>query len=319
MSGKKECYLVTGASGFIGSNLTRLLTDTGKDVHVFVRNPQKAWRLHGIISKIHIHQTDLTDPSLSKVIDKIRPNIIFHLAAFGALQKQNNVNDMIDVNIKGTLGLLTSLQKHKLIRFVHAGSSSEYGISGKSMKETDLIKPVNEYGVTKAAATLLCQQFAQRYSLPVVTLRLFSPYGYFEDESRLIPTVICRMLTNKKVRLSSPRHVRDFIFVQDVLDAFLQCVKVSTPPGEVINIGSGKQHSVRDVVNIVKHLTGSNSSVLYEDIPAQSRQVETNKWEADILKAKSMLQWSPKWNLQQGLSETVTWFRKNINVYHKTI
>ena len=138
------------------------------------------------------------------------------------------------------------------------------------MKESDMITPVNDYGITKAAATLFCQKEAIRNNLPIITFRLFSPYGYFEDKSRLIPLVIASALKNQSIELSSPNNVRDFIFIEDVVDAYIKAIDSESNPGEIYNISSGEQHQISDVVSLILQITNSNSKIVWGK--AKSRQ-----------------------------------------------
>ncbi len=308
-------YLVTGATGFIGACLTRELVRQKKYVSVIVRDKRLNWRLRDIASKLDIHECDLLSKSLDAVIARIMPTYIFHLASYGSLPSENIITQMIDVNIRGTINLINASKKHRFKLFINAGSSSEYGIKSEKMKESDIITPVNDYGVTKAAATLFCQKEAIRNNLPIITFRLFSPYGYFEDKSRLIPLVIASALKNQSMELSFPDNVRDFIFIEDVVNAYIKTTENKSNPGEIYNIGSGEQHQISDVVNLVLQITNSNSKIAWGKVKKQTRQIEPKKWEADISKAQEILKWQPNHKLDTGLKKTIEWFKQYSNLY----
>ena len=181
------------------------------------------------------------------------------------------------------------------------------------MSEEDLLVPVNDYGVSKSAATLYCQFAAKSEKIPIVILRLFSPYGCYEGPTRLIPSVILDCLKGKNPKITSPAFVRDFIFIEDVMDAYLKVLDAREVGGEIINIGSGKQHSVGDVVNKIIELTGADVVPETSSTPRWSNEPE--KWEADITKAKRILNWEPKYDLVSGLEASVKWFKGNIDLY----
>lgn len=308
-------FLITGATGFVGACLTRELVRQKKHVSIIVRDKRLNWRLHDIASKLDIYECDLLSKSLDTAVSKIMPTYIFHLASYGSLPSEKLIDQMIDVNIRGTINLINATKRHKFKLFINTGSSSEYGIKSTKMKESDTIAPVNDYGITKAAATLFCYKEAIRNNFPIVTFRLFSPYGYFEDKTRLIPSVIMRALKNQSIELSSPNNVRDFIFIEDVVDAYIKATGSKSNLGEIFNIGTGKQHQISDVVNLVLQITNSNSKIVWGKAKKQTRQIEPIRWEADISKAKEILKWHSQHDLHTGLKKTIEWFRKNYSLY----
>jgi nucleoside-diphosphate-sugar epimerase len=196
---------------------------------------------------------------------------------------------------------------------VNTGSSSEYGIKDSAIHESALLEPVTEYGVSKAAATLFCQSYAAAYSLPIVTLRLFSPYGRYEQKSRLVPSVILDVLQKINPRISSRRFVRDFIYIDDVLEAYESALSLRKPSGEIFNIGSGRQYSVGDVADGIIKILGNE--VTYETGIPQAWKNEPAFWQADIQKAKSELHWEPEYSLERGLAATVDWFKAHKGLY----
>lgn len=311
----KEHYLVTGATGFVGANLVRNLILQKKPVSIIVRNKGLNWRFHDIVSKLDVHVADLTDPKLSEILWKMQPTVIFHLATYGAINGEDAAEKMVDVNIKGTLNLLRAAKRTNFKLFINTGSSSEYGVKASPMCETDVLEPINDYGVSKAAVSLFCQKIAKTENLPILTFRLFSPYGPFESKERFVPTVISRMLENKPLELSSPVFVRDFIFIQDVVDAYLCAIDKNIPFGTILNIGSGKQHSLVDVVNLVRGYTNSKSHVEWNSQKSQSRQIEPTCWQGNIELSKNILQWEPKYSLGSGIEKTIQWMKENRSFY----
>ncbi|HSX40815.1 MAG TPA: NAD(P)-dependent oxidoreductase [Candidatus Saccharimonadales bacterium] len=313
---KKKKFLITGATGFVGSCLARRLVEEGEDVSILVRDKKNSWRINDISKKMRIYECDLIDPLKTRqIVSRINPTHIFHLAAYGALPQEQSFEMMVDVNIKGTHNLLTAAVENGFDLFIHTGSSSEYGTKNASMKENDELVPINDYGVTKAAASLLVQSIAEKEKLPIIIFRLFSPFGYFEQKDRLIPSVILSALKNKPILLSSPSHVRDFIFIEDVMSAYLSSAKKKITQVQIVNIGSGKQRSVEDLVRAVVKLTGSKSKVRWGAVKKQKRQKEPEMWQANISKAKKVLSWQPTHSLEEGLVKTIAWFGNNSDYY----
>lgn len=308
-------YLVTGATGFVGSNIVRRLVKDGKKVNILTRNKKLNFRFSDIASKITVHEVDLQNPKLLKIIDKIKPEYVFHLAVYGSLPNEKDMNDLIDTNLLGTANLINALKQNKFKLMINTGSSSEYGNKEDSMKESDLLVPVNDYGVIKAATTMFVSKEAIRNNLPIITFRLFSPYGPYEHATRLIPSVILNALKNKPIQVGNKKNVRDFTFVDDVVDAYIRARNLKFNPGEIFNIATGRQHRVSEVVETIISKTHSNSKIEWGAKPKQERQIEPNRWEADIKKSKKLLDWKPKYSLDQGLSKTIDWFSKNINLY----
>ena len=308
--------LITGATGFIGANLAHFFVNEKADVHILLRESSNTWRINSILSRLNKHYCDLTDREKTKrVFSEIRPNIVLHLAMYGGYSFQNDSLKMINTNYVGTINLLDACIEEGLDCFINTGSSSEYGIKEKPMKESDLLEPIDIYGASKSAATLYCQALAKKYNLPIFTLRLFSPYGYYEESTRLIPYLIVSMLKNQKIKISSPYAVRDFIFIEDVIDAFLLTIdkKDQILPGTILNVGSGSDTKVIEVFEILKGIADYKMNFYLEGIPRDSEQLHI--WRADIEKIQKTLGWYPKYNLEDGFIKTVKWFRENIYLY----
>lgn len=313
----KDTFLVTGATGFIGSNLVRELVSLGHNVNIIVRDRKLNWRITDIANKVGIFECDITDPKLEGIINKIKPDYIFHLSGYGNLPQEDDIHKMIDINLKGTINLLNSLSKNSFKLFINTGSSAEYGIKETKMKESDMLSPINNYGVVKSAITLYCQKEAIRNSLPIISFRPFTPFGYFEGKNRLIPDVSLSALDGRPIKVSSPAHVRDFVFIEDVVNAYIQATKIQHNPGEIYNIGSGIQYSVKDIVEKILKITGSKSEIQWGAVAKQARYIEPKKWQADISKARKILHWEPKNTIELGLKKTIDWFKDHKDLYNQ--
>lgn len=305
--------LVTGANGFIGANLVRRLVDDDYDVHVFLKTDSNLWRLNGIHQNLEIHIVDLRDKdAVEKEINNIQPKTIFHLAAYGSYPFQKEADKIKQVNLDGTMNLLLACQKVGFDVFVNTGSSSEYGFKNKPMKETDRLEPNSDYAVFKSSATLFCQNEARSKKLPIITLRPFSVYGPYEEPTRLIPKLITGLFENRCPPLVSPEIARDFVFIDDIVEAYLMAAQSAQFGGEIFNIGSGKQTKLKELVYLVINLTGAKAEPKWGTM--EQRIWDQNNWQSDITKAKEILGWQPKNDLEQGLKKTIAWFRDNLSL-----
>jgi nucleoside-diphosphate-sugar epimerase len=196
-------------------------------------------------------------------------------------------------------------------RLINLGSSSEYGIKSKPMKETDMLEPITPYGITKVAQTLFAQYFSRQSSLPSVTLRLFSVYGPYEEPGRLIYDIMVALIQKNRLKLGSPLPRRDFIHVDDVIIALQKAAKTRGVEGEIFNIGGGKDYSVKDAVDIARDISETDLKVTW-NVKDKKRTFDRNtRWVANIQKAKQLLGWKPIHSFRDGLSETYRWYRDN--------
>jgi len=306
--------LVTGATGFVGACLTRRLIELGYDVHIFSRAQSNRWRIADISQYVTEHEVDLRDEIVvTKRIADIRPSIIYHLATYGGFAFQKETVNIIESNLLGTVNLLRACEQIGFDYFIHTGSSAEYGMKLKPIQETDALKPVGDYGVFKAAATLFCQSEAIAKGLPVVTLRLFSPYGPWDDPRRLIPYIITSFLRRETPNLSKPTSVRDFIFIEDVLDLLLAIPQKPISTDRIFNLGSGQQDAIGDVAAVIAAIIGNCPAPAWGKV--QPHRPEPQVWVADMTKVKSEFNWEPATSLRVGLEKTIMWFKDHLRYY----
>lgn len=307
MSAKR--ILVTGAAGFVGAVLTRRLLELGHDVHVVLKSTSPSWRLADVASDLRLHQGDVTDEAgVQRLVETCRPEIVYHLATHGAYPFQTNADGIIQTNILGTWNLLKALSRTDYEVFVNTGSSSEYGFKDYAMRETDLLEPNSYYSVAKCAQSLLCQHVAKTEQRPITTFRLFSVFGPYEEPSRLVPTIIRLCLEGKDLTLVDRDTARDFVYVDDVVDAYLRIDKLAGLCGEVVNIGTGVQSSLGRIVDAVLAETGARVQCHWGAMPARIWDAKT--WVADCTKSKRLLGWQPTTSLEDGIARTVDWMRE---------
>lgn len=306
----KETILITGVAGFVGASLTRRLVARGVKPHVLVHAKSNLWRIADISRDIVIHENDITEPDAVRVsIQKIRPTIIYHLAAHGAYSSQMDARRIIEVNLMGTLNLLQALESVDYKLMVNTGASSEYGFKDHPMRETDVPVPNSYYSVSKISQTLLCQYIAASQKKNIVTFRLFSVYGPYEEPARLVPTLIRSCLSGKNLNMVSPQTARDFIYVDDVVDAYLMADILMKQGGEIFNIGSGRQSTIKQITEQTIALTSARVQVHWN---AMSPRIwDASAWVGDVTKAKQILGFTAKTSLSEGLLQTIEWIKSH--------
>jgi nucleoside-diphosphate-sugar epimerase len=311
----RERVLVTGAAGFVGASLVRALLRRRARVCALLRPGSRPWRLAGVADGIRSFEVDLCDGAgLARAVASAAPRYAIHLAA-GRTHPANPEERLaaLRTDVLGTANLLEALAPLRWDRLVHVGSSLEYGPRDEPLCETMELEPTTARGASKAAATLLCRQYARAYDRPVTVLRPFSVYGPWESGERLVPTLIRAALTDGRITLTRPGIRRDFVFVEDVAEACLLALGAEDAVGHTINVGSGVQRSNEEVADLVASVTGRHLEVADAQFP--SRPADTACWVADREKACRVLGWEPRHELALGLERTVAWFRDHLTLY----
>ncbi|KKW19682.1 MAG: dTDP-glucose 4,6-dehydratase [Parcubacteria group bacterium GW2011_GWA2_51_10] len=304
--------LVTGAGGFIGANLVRALSARGDKVHACVRSASDSWRLRGIEDSIILHEADVSSrEDIERVVLESKPELVFHLAHYGGNRGQNDGEAIRRVIIDGTAHLYEACMRAGTLKaIVHAGTSSEYGAKKDAMREDMVLEPDTEYGVAKAWATLFGEHLRREKGVPITTLRFFSVYGPYEAPTRFFPAVILSLLAGMPPSLSNPSTVRDFVHVDDVINAFLL---VPEKEAGIYNIGTGLSISLESALSIIQRELGSDMNVTWGNM--EGRSFDSPLWQADIEKAREVLGWKPKSTLEEGVRKTVAWFKEHRDLY----
>lgn len=306
--------LVTGAGGFVGANLVRRLIAERAIVHTITRTATDAWRLAPLLDGLTSHHADLTDgDAVKQIVARVRPDLIFHLAKHRGNPATLSYAAAYAANLHATLHLLEAAQDQPLVRFVHAGSSLEYDLTHSPLREADAPAPRTVHGVTKAAATLLCQHFAVRHGVPAVVLRFFTVYGPWEGPSRFVPRLMMAALGGPALEVTRDGLAHDWIFVDDVVDACVRAAGVDQVNGEIVNVATGRQSTNDDLVRIVGDLAGALVPRAADPFP--SRPWDTGHWVADVTRARERLGWQAAVDLRTGLARTLDWFRAHRPLY----
>ena len=299
---KSGPVLVTGANGFIGRNLVGRLLQRGADRVVAVRSGGR--RLTDIAPSLRIVECDLTDADrMAARIAAIRPAVVFHLAARVAAGAPPS--EIVQTNVVGTINLLNAVKGDFLRQFVYCGTGSEYG-AGSGLSESAPLRPTNMYGATKAAGHLAAHCFRRTHDLPIVSVRPFTMYGPWEPPRRLIPFVCCSALDGLDIPLTPAEQERDFVFVDDAVDAFVRMAAVvASDEVEAVNVCSGVPVKVRDVVTEIVAQSGGKGRPQFGALPYRAGDARSECGDGSL--ARRVLGWSPQTSLKDGLRQTLNW------------
>ena len=299
--------LVIGASGFVGANLMRSLFAVRQDVYgTTSRKP--AWRLEDLPEDRVLTVDLLIDSNLDNLLDEIRPRTIFDCVAYGAYSFETDSQLIYRTNFQFLTRMLSRLESRSIACYVHAGSSSEYGDNAAGPTERDPTEPNSDYAVSKVAAANLIYFYGKRKQFPCANLRLYSVYGPLEDSARLIPNIIRHGVEGTYPTFVNPAVSRDFIYVDDVTEAFVDTSQNLTAAdfGESFNIGTGRKTTIGEAAAAARELFGITDEPSFT---MPDRTWDVQDWYADIKKAGMRLGWEPRTNFPDGLKATETWYR----------
>lgn len=299
--------LVTGAGGFIGANLCRRLLRDGHSVHAVVRPGADTWRIEEIRRDIALHPLELRDAAAVRAtLGTVRADWLFHLAAHGAYSWQTDTDAIFTTNAGATTGLIDMAGAGAFEAFVQAGSTAEYGFKDHPAHESEPTEPSGSYAISKAAATQYARTVSLDRGVHIVTLRLSTAYGPWEDPHRLMPTLAMFGLQRRLPPLTDPRTVRDFVFVDDVCEAFARAARAThLERGSILNIGSGAPTSLAELVDLAR------GELAIDERPRWSTMTPRT-WDAmlcvaDCTRSHRRLGWRPRRGLAEGFRALVDW------------
>jgi nucleoside-diphosphate-sugar epimerase len=320
----KKIFLVTGAAGFIGSNLIYDLEKiVGVEIVAIVKDTSKSWRLKNVSSKTKIIECDLTKfKQVRKLINKYRPQYIIHLATEGIYTYQwSDPARVLTNNYSMCVNLLEASKEYSnhIKGLVMIGTVHEYGSVLGSMKENmesnaDL---ANQYAVSKRATTILGNSYKE--TIPIVTLRLVTVYGPYNDYSKFLEGTINKIIEGNPVKINN-NVIKDFVYVKDVTKAIIiAALNAGKLRGETINIGSGYGYELEDILKYIQNKISESSSYSYlTRFDKCSGIVKPMNW-ACIDKAKKWLNWQPQYSFEEGIALTIDWYIKYKHVIPKVI
>jgi nucleoside-diphosphate-sugar epimerase len=294
---------VTGAAGFVGANLVHRLVSDGHEVHAILQPTTDTWRLNGL-NDVRRFEGDIASvEDVERAFRSARPDWIFHLAAHGAYSFQTNIVGMAQSNVLGIATILAAAERHGCAVLINTGTSSEYGDLDHAPREDEPPRPNSDYAATKATATWLCER-ARTRGVPVTTLRLYSAYGPFEEERRLIPTLLRAALAGGWPPLAAPTVVRDYVYIGDVIDAYM-ATTAAPNRSTIYNVASGLQTSLAEIVRTAATLFSVSAAPHWGDYP--NRAWDTQVWVGDPTLIRTELGWVATTTLVDGLTRSAEW------------
>jgi NAD dependent epimerase/dehydratase len=319
--------LVTGADGFIGSHLTESLLEQGYDVKAFTYyNSFNTWGWLDTFSKekleeIEVFCGDIRDPNgvreAMKGIDQV-----FHLAALIAIPfSYHSPDSYVDTNIKGTLNVLQAARDLGTKRVLVTSTSEVYGTAQYvPIDEKHPYQGQSPYSATKIGADRLAESFYRSFELPVSIVRPFNTYGPRQSARAVIPTIITQLLAGKEeINLGALTPTRDFNYVKDTAQGFIEIAKSDKTIGEEINIATQQEISIQQLANELIRQINPNAKILCDEQRLRPEKSEVNRLLGANGKIKSLTNWSPQYTFEQGIAETIEFLKNNLDKYKPEI
>lgn len=309
----KSKVLVVGGAGFIGGHLVQRLC--GMNAVVTCLDVVKPTYLSDKFENLHCCYADLRDVAqLKSALSNSRFDYVFNFGgSIDHVSYRDGGRRVIDVHLVGMLNLLDNLDWSSLRAFIQVGSSDEYGNGIAPQVETQREAPFSPYSAAKTAAAHLLQSLFKSDRLPATILRFFLVYGPQQNQQRFIPQIIKGCLSDESFPTSEGKQLRDFCYIDDVIDAVLLAALNSNSRGQCLNIASGRPVAIRDVVATIQKIIGLGSPQFGEH---GYRERENMALYANVKRAREILQWQPKVDLTTGLERTIAWYRQQFSFAH---
>jgi NAD dependent epimerase/dehydratase len=318
--------LITGADGFIGSHLTEMLLNEGYHVKALsYYNSLNHWGWLENLShpNLEVITGDVRDPHFCKIITQ-GMDTIFHLAALIAIPYSYVAPDSyIDTNVKGTLNICQAAKENDVKRILITSTSEVYGTAQYvPIDEKHPKQPQSPYSASKIGADMIALSFYNAFELPVIVVRPFNTYGPRQSARAVIPTIITQIANGaKEIKLGDLTPTRDFNYVKDTCRGFLELSKCDAAIGQEVNICSNYEISMRGTLEIIGRIMKSDVEFVEDSQRLRPNKSEVFRLWGDNTKIQSLTGFTPAYNLEAGLRETIEWFtdKNNLNKYKSTI
>lgn len=320
---KKTKILVTGSDGFIGSHLTEELVKKGCRVKAFVYyNSFNNWGWldslpKDIMKEVEIFQGDIRDPNGVKEAMK-GCQAVFHLAALIAIPfSYHSPDTYVDTNIKGTLNVLQAARELGTERVLVTSTSEVYGTAQYvPIDEKHPYQGQSPYSATKIGADRLAESFYRSFNLPVTIARPFNTFGPRQSARAVIPTIITQLLTGRKeIRLGSLTPTRDFNYVKDTVNGFIEIYKSERTIGEEINVATQQEISIGRLAKELIRQINPKAEIICDEQRLRPENSEVNRLLGSNKKIKELTGWEPRFSFEEGLAETIEFLRDNLDKY----
>jgi len=308
---KDKKVLITGGLGFIGSEIATQLVNQEAKVTI-LDNSNNTKNIEHIKDKVRIIKSDITNLEEIKQHTKDIDNIIHLAGVLSVPESLEHPEKYISINTIGTLNLLKAARLNNVKRIVLASSCAVYGTNTDlPLKENTELKPISIYPTSKIAAEHCLKTFNENYGIETVSLRYFNVYGPKQNPNSqyasAIPIFIKKILNNESPTIfGDGSQTRDFVHVSDIANATISSLKSGKANGETINIASGIPTTINKLIQTINKLTDKNIKPIHVD----KRSGDVLHSLADISKSKEILNFKQKYNLEEGLKNTIEWYKK---------
>ena len=319
---EEKNILITGSDGFVGSHLVERLLEENCSIRAFVfYNSSNKWGwLDSLekeqLNKINVIAGDIRDYNMvNKTVKGV--DIVCHLAALiGIPYSYIAPESYIDTNVKGTLNIIQAAKINNVKKVIITSTSETYGSAlYVPIDEKHPYQPQSPYSASKIAADAIALSYYNSFNTPVSIIRPFNIYGPRHSARAVIPTIITQILQKTdKIELGNLTSTRDFTYVKDTCEAYVKSIKTDNIEGEIINIGNSKEISIKDLAEKIKDLMHSNAEIKSRTERKRIKSSEVNRLNADNSKALRLINWKPKYSLDDGLKLTIEWFSKKENL-----
>ena len=324
----KKKILVTGSEGFIGSHLVERLLKNKYRVKAFVQ--YNSFNSVGWLQNIEKKNFKYLDIHFGDIRDQKNVDVavngctkIYNLAALiGIPYSYKSTQSYIDTNITGTHNLLQSSIKFNIKRFIHTSTSEVYGTPKViPITEKNMLNAQSPYAATKIAADQIALSFHKSFNLPVIIIRPFNTFGPRQSLRAIIPTIISQIQNNNKkvIKLGNIHTKRDFNYVADIIDGFILALNKKNIIGEVINLGTGSEYTIKEIVEIIAKISNKKIKIKIDKSRIRPKASEVQRLIASHKKAKRLLGWKPKYtkrrNFEEAIKKTMNWFSVNKERY----
>ena len=314
-SGKK--VLVTGGEGFIGSTLVERLVEAGADVRVLAY--YNAFGNWGWLAEtkldVEILPGDVRDADrVMQVVEG--QDVVFHLAALiGIPYSYEAPESYVQTNVTGSYNVANACRRAGVSRLVHTSTSEVYGTALRvPIDEDHPLQPQSPYSASKIGGDMMALSFFHSFELPVAVCRPFNTYGPRQSTRAVIPTILAQLHAGaSEIHLGATSPTRDFNYVTDTAAGFMAVAECDRCVGQVTNIGSGREISIGDLVEVCKQITGSDARVVTEEKRLRPEGSEVERLLADNTRAREWASWSPQMSLEEGLRRTSDWVREHLS------
>jgi NAD dependent epimerase/dehydratase len=317
----KKKVIVTGADGFIGSHLVELLVEQGCQVKAFVYyNSWNTWGWLDNISKsvlnsLEIIVGDIRDADIVRQA-LIGCDVVFHLAALIAIPySYYSPRSYIDTNVIGTLNVLQGCRDASIERIIITSTSEVYGTAMYvPIDEQHPLQGQSPYSASKIAADKLAESFYRSFNLPIVTVRPFNTYGPRQSARAVIPSIISQLISGKeKIKLGDITPRRDFTYILDTVQGFIELAKTEMAIGKTINIATNSEYSIKEITDILISEINPKAEIITESSRLRPKNSEVYRLFGDNSLIKQLTSWQPKFDIKEGIKKTIKWFENSEN------